>query len=376
MDPLSIVGFASSILSVVNIVRKVFFETFKATRFIMKRYGIVGVWIILFGSDSVLRSELQVLASLDEKVASDFKKATQDESNMIAVAGAIVAQIAITALSLVDLSQTHWSARGLFTFSLVSSIIAVYYASRQHRIMGRCLNARQVKAWIENNDDLRPFAVLVLLFGDERSSQLPRLKKPAASSILTISAPIMLLSTSLNCFLGGFGVYLGLTWTKELDEDANSSDSRNVFLTYIIGLGVCYGIYTFSVLSQGGQRGDELSLEELLCKANEDQPASLLADEPRVSTYAHQPPHSRQTAEHIGMTPLAASDAQSTLIQRLLEAARLRQESAVVDTQLANLLADLAQQVRMDSREGRRRRHGHQSPEGESSSRHGPRSRY
>ncbi|KAI5865860.1 hypothetical protein GGS23DRAFT_554364 [Durotheca rogersii] len=52
---------------------------------------------------------------------------------MIAATGAIVAKIAITALSLMDLSKTHWTERGLFRFSLASSTIAVYYASSQHR---------------------------------------------------------------------------------------------------------------------------------------------------------------------------------------------------------------------------------------------------
>lgn len=62
--------------------------------------------------------------------------------------GTILAQIALTAFSLDNLSQAHWTARGFITFSLVSSIISVYYATKQYRILGRLLSLEEIRSWI------------------------------------------------------------------------------------------------------------------------------------------------------------------------------------------------------------------------------------
>lgn len=40
------------------------------------------------------------------------------------------------------------------------------------------------------------------------------------------------------------------TWTKNLNEDASTSDSRSVFPVSIIGLGLSYGIYALPMVEQ------------------------------------------------------------------------------------------------------------------------------
>lgn len=50
----------------------------------------------------------------------------------------------------------------------------------------------------------------------------------------------MLLTSSLNSFVVGFGAYLGFIWTRKLDKLADPSDRRAV------GLLFCYGIYALS----------------------------------------------------------------------------------------------------------------------------------
>ncbi|ELR07678.1 hypothetical protein VC83_03727 [Pseudogymnoascus destructans] len=80
---------------------------------------------------------------------------------MISVAAAIVAQIAITGLSLDSLSQTHWVARGAFVLILTSSLMAVYYATTQQRMLGRLLQAEQVGLWIRGGNRVTDTARLV-----------------------------------------------------------------------------------------------------------------------------------------------------------------------------------------------------------------------
>jgi hypothetical protein len=54
--------------------------------FLLEHYGPAGLSLAVFGSVDVLRMGFEVLASDGDEVALNFKKATQDESTMIAVA--------------------------------------------------------------------------------------------------------------------------------------------------------------------------------------------------------------------------------------------------------------------------------------------------
>jgi hypothetical protein len=208
-------------------------------------------------------------------------------------------------------------------------MIAVYYASRQHRVMGRCLNSSQIKAWIENDEG----ALSRLVSRDLNSTQR---RKPAASSILTISGPVIMLSASLNSFLAGFGVYLGIIWTKGLDEDADPGDSRNVFLLYDIGLGVCYYIYALSgSISRSGST-DRSVLKKLLRQANKH---SGNAGDPPESP----PCHSRPEGDHVRMEPINTSA--ENLVRSLHEAATLREQSAEADRCVADIYRELGRQV-------------------------------
>lgn len=85
---------------------------------------------------------------------------------------------------------------------------------------------------------------------------------PSASSVITVSAPQMLLSTSLCSLLIGFGVYLGFLWTRSLDQTGGVNDSRNVFITYITGLIVSGLVYSISQLFQDDDKRDERAIME------------------------------------------------------------------------------------------------------------------
>jgi hypothetical protein len=76
---------------------------------------------------------------------------------------------------------------------------------------------------------------------------------PSPAAVLTISAPNILLSASLNSFLLGLGIYLAYVWTRNLDTAAGTIGSRAVFITYVASLIVCYGIYELSGLVVAGQ---------------------------------------------------------------------------------------------------------------------------
>jgi len=140
-------------------------------------------------------------------------------------------------LSLDNVNNVHWTARGFLVFSLVTAIVSVYYASKQYRILGRCLTPEDIQTWITTGR------------GGDRG------KFPRAASVLTISAPGALLNASVHGFLIGFGIYLGFLWTRDLDDSIISIDKKAVFLTYIITLAVSYTLYAISSIVAGEQAG-------------------------------------------------------------------------------------------------------------------------
>jgi hypothetical protein len=249
---------------------------------------------------------------------------------------AIVAQIAITGLSLNLLSQTHWVAKACFVLSLTFALMAVYYSTTQQRILGRLLKAQGVRLWIRGGnrqsrsdrivpsfDDFarswpfsglpnRPVEIaaqprLTALVQNSLNSWLMTTRllsgiygffyrinlesdfvssdpddytpegtnteeiksdiiyhcfTPSAASVLTISAPQMMLTGSLGMLLIGLAIYFGFVWARNLDANAGVHDSRNVFITYAVGLAAASVVYNLSLFFQDDDKRSERQIVE------------------------------------------------------------------------------------------------------------------
>ncbi|KAM3502982.1 hypothetical protein MY10362_004496 [Beauveria mimosiformis] len=71
------------------------------------------------------------------------------------------------------------------------------------------------------------------------------------TSVLTVSAPQMLLSSSLHSLLLGVGMYFGFTWTLVVDKEAGHSDNRNIMVVYLVSILSCFAVvYTVPQLLQ------------------------------------------------------------------------------------------------------------------------------
>lgn len=78
---------------------------------------------------------------------------------------------------------------------------------------------------------------------------------PDLPSVLAVSAPGILLAASLLFLLLGFGIYLGFLWTRALDSSSDGGDSWDVFIVYVVILGVCYVMYSAVDLGQSYSDG-------------------------------------------------------------------------------------------------------------------------
>jgi hypothetical protein len=232
-------------------------------------------------------------------------------------------------------------AAGFLNFSLISALMAVYYSTTQYRILGRLLQAEQVRLWIRGgrrneyaserivpslfqmiekrrrqnpNSNLNAatsapasentwldrsmylsspglIGVIMVLIrkgpagffddaredfrqpcdpsafdanGIEPTKLAAKLRAtcftPSISAVVTMSAPQALLTGSLFSLLISLGIYLGFTWTRDLDPAAGTNDSRNVFIMYATSLGVCLVVYTLSLLIQDEDSRSEMSI--------------------------------------------------------------------------------------------------------------------
>ena len=187
-------------------------------------------------------------------------------------------QINVTALSLGWLSQTHWVARALVVFSLTSALMAVYYATTQQRTIGRLLDAKAIRKWIRGRhdrmnwygnvhscepEDFIPPQSYPL---DVKNTLLRSSFVPAITAVITMAAPQALLSISVFALLTALGVYLGFTWTRHLDPLAGYNDSRNVFIVYLVGLSVCFIVYSISSLVQDQDERSEYEIAAHNCE--------------------------------------------------------------------------------------------------------------
>ncbi|KAF2671958.1 hypothetical protein BT63DRAFT_422471 [Microthyrium microscopicum] len=268
-----------SVLSVASVVIQIAAGAVLAPVSLIYLYGPAGVVLYLFGSRSTWRIQAEILGTLDDNDALDYRKAVQEECTMLSVASAIVAQIAITGLSLDKLSQAHWTARAFLLVSLISSLVAVYYATTQHRILGRLLKGSQIRSWIRGKMlSVNPQTQLTAVFvrsdsmlgdpadyeddsyedpGRAHSALMRRCFTPSVAAVITISAPQLLLSTSLFTLIIGFGLYFAFIWTRKLDTDAQGSDSRTNFIIYVVSTVVCLSAFSISRLIQNNDNSPE-----------------------------------------------------------------------------------------------------------------------
>ena len=229
---------------------------------------------------------------LDQAMA--FKDSYTPTFNMVGVAGAILAQIALTALSLPNLDDTHWTSRAAFIIGLVAGSLAVFCSCVLQSKMSSLHNAYAVRSWLTRpQEDPRGHIHLLKHINFSRSiaadsedpvpdapdgleklldmqqklidirEELNKLSyRPSLSAALIITAPSQLLNVALGALLTGFGIYFGLVYTARLPAIEDHHSALAVLTVYIVsaasGLVLFYLPMLFKVIAtmRDGKRGD------------------------------------------------------------------------------------------------------------------------
>ncbi|OAL43353.1 hypothetical protein IQ07DRAFT_637092 [Pyrenochaeta sp. DS3sAY3a] len=231
----------SSVLLIAELLESSVFRPFR----LFQLYGASGLFLFVFGSRTTWRTQAYVLGKVDDDDALNFKKSVHDECTMISVAP-----------SPLDCASFLPVQCGICPHSRVlCDDSATNY--------GKTPPAAQVRGWIRGRLPPRGKSVFKSRHIQQRTdpsdyrSTLPDLNHtiadvtkacftPCVSSVITVSAPQMLLSTSLVSLLLGIGVYFGFIWTRNLDTDAWPNESRNVLIVYLVSVIVCSLVYSIS----------------------------------------------------------------------------------------------------------------------------------
>lgn len=210
------------------------------------------------------RVERSVLTAGSDPIG--FRNAFISDFSSLAVTGAIISQVAITAIALPFVRNVHWTAQGAFITSLVLGCLSVFFSTRIQRSLTALASAEDVKDWLckpvskreytEFERELRPRitrAQATPATGTERELvrkeivqflEKHRWKHASFYACASLSTPPELLNASMGSFLVGLGIYLGCVWTQDLDTVAGTTASRAILICYVtvaaLGIGRFY----------------------------------------------------------------------------------------------------------------------------------------
>lgn len=111
----------------------------------------------------------------------------------------MLAQAALSALSLPKIEETHYAARALLTGSLILGLLAVFFTCVQQREPGRYKGPEEIRAWL---------SVEEVQAGSDRQSSI------VGHQLL--QAPFEMLGVSVTMFIAGLGVYEGSAFTRKV----------------------------------------------------------------------------------------------------------------------------------------------------------------
>ncbi|KAL0260224.1 hypothetical protein SLS55_003908 [Diplodia seriata] len=191
-----------------------------------------------------------------------LKKQFSDDCTMIAVAAAIVAQVAITSLSLQYLDEVRWIAKASIIISLLTAVLSVFFSCRVQQKMTNLLGGKEVKEFLSKQikkEEIHEIEKVARKYEEllayeeanfeeeERNAKIPELKevldelddraryyKVSLVAAMMIKVPVLLLNASISTLLIGFGIYLKDMSVYDPDRRLSGSPSWHMFVIYVV----------------------------------------------------------------------------------------------------------------------------------------------
>ncbi|KAM6506342.1 hypothetical protein FSOLCH5_15474 [Fusarium solani] len=183
-------------------------------------YDFESIFLHFFACSQVWCMTHQLVASQEPDLFKVFRESEIAACNAIAVAGTLIATIAITSMALPFVGQVHWIVRGLWLLSLTTGLISVLCACNLQTTISRNLSWRRLRGWLNDERDKSRRK-------DPRGPTGKDCKReevfyvPDSSAVLLISAPRVLIHYALTAYLIGLGIYLWIVWRDQLNPEVS-----------------------------------------------------------------------------------------------------------------------------------------------------------
>lgn len=249
-------------------------------RWRLLQYGHFKTWILytfFFDAFAIMDRVESHIRKADEKHVIAFIQSQTSSFNMIGIAasirtalhshhvlilrdqGAIIAQVAISAMSLTNIADSHWTAHAFFIVSLVTGSLSVFFSCAISLLINGLHSSDDIKDFVflpssrrmgyriekaierrkkgQNIESAEFTKLISLLDGDNRS-----VASPYAAVMIVV--PRSLLNVALNAFLMGLGIYLGKLYTAKLVPEYGLGSVG--ILTFYLVSALC-GIAMYSI---------------------------------------------------------------------------------------------------------------------------------
>ncbi|KAH8897667.1 hypothetical protein GQ53DRAFT_742618, partial [Thozetella sp. PMI_491] len=128
-------------------------EQFYKTRLWWSLYRCNLPLLLFFACAKTWCTVHQLIDSYDDTLFKDFRDLQTSECNAVAVAGTLIATIAIGSMALPSAGQVHWTARAFWFLSLVSGFVSVLHACNLQTMLSKYLRPKSLWPWM---NDKRP----------------------------------------------------------------------------------------------------------------------------------------------------------------------------------------------------------------------------
>ncbi|KAK4222969.1 hypothetical protein QBC38DRAFT_488733 [Podospora fimiseda] len=163
------------------------------------------------------------IATQEDTHVLDSRRSVISNMSMIGVAGAILAQVALTSLTLNGIEQAHWTAGAFFISSLVFGLLSVYFSFFVQQELNDLIDEEAMVNWLLRIGGREPDALVW--------------------SAAMITAPTGLVILAVISFFSGLGVYLGCVYTANLIPDLGKTGSLGMLIFYLVATTVWTLLY-------------------------------------------------------------------------------------------------------------------------------------
>ncbi|KAF1941228.1 hypothetical protein EJ02DRAFT_207201 [Clathrospora elynae] len=202
-------------------------------RYARQRFGAGFRWRIWLLFDCRELEELETLINKgSDAEVKRLRESKIEQFKLVALVGALLASLALQALSLPLISETTFVARSSFTVSFMLSILATFFTCIQQRELDLVRSVPALRAWLSNG-------VRYTNNNDELVFQ------SSLASLTLLESPYEFISLAVANFVAGVSAYMWSAWANglKLHQEEGALTGVAVLVYFAVGTGFAFTMF-------------------------------------------------------------------------------------------------------------------------------------